>query len=142
MVLWQLGSIWAFRTEILAFQDELLGRLATRSEVASAAISGDVPLSGTQSGGPVRRIDKPDDGAYARYQSVGPDYFRTLGIEIVQGRAIDESDTGDTDLVAVVDELLAEALWPGENPIGRVINGSQGSGPMRIVLPLFGARVR
>lgn len=50
---------------------------------------------------------------------VSPDWFRTLEMPIVRGRALNEADRRGTEDVAVVDERAAEALWPGQNPLGR-----------------------
>jgi putative ABC transport system permease protein len=51
--------------------------------------------------------------------SVGPDYFATANVPILAGRALDERDTADAPPVTVVNQALAELLWPGDNPIGR-----------------------
>lgn len=61
---------------------------------------------------------------------VGPGYFELLGIPLVAGRAVGgPEDTGRE--VAVVDRTLAEAFWPGEDPVGRSLRGIEG--PVRIV---------
>jgi macrolide transport system ATP-binding/permease protein len=51
---------------------------------------------------------------------VDPDYFRTMGIELLSGRDFTQKET-DTEAagVVVVNEFLAERLWPGENAIGK-----------------------
>jgi predicted permease len=54
----------------------------------------------------------------AEYRTVVPGYFRTLGIEIRQGRDFTTADTAGTLPVAVVNETLARGLWPGRNPVG------------------------
>jgi predicted permease len=48
-----------------------------------------------------------------------PDFFKTLGIAVTQGRDVSVSDTGTSPYVAVVSESFAQRFWPGENPIGR-----------------------
>src|SRR5580658_5067854 len=53
------------------------------------------------------------------FNKVDVDYFRTMGIQIIRGRAIDERDQSSTQLVAVVNEYLAEKLWPGQDAIGH-----------------------
>jgi len=53
------------------------------------------------------------------FNKVDADYFRTMGIEIIRGRAIDERDQSTTPLVAVVNEYLAAKLWPGQDAIGH-----------------------
>jgi putative ABC transport system permease protein len=52
---------------------------------------------------------------------VSPDYFRSMGIPLVRGRAFTASDGPDAPRVAVVSTSLAERYWKGEDPIGRRI---------------------
>jgi predicted permease len=52
---------------------------------------------------------------------IGPGYFRTLGIPIVQGRAITKQDNQDARKVAVVNETFVERYLPGQDPIGRMM---------------------
>ena len=47
-----------------------------------------------------------------------PDYFRTLRIPVKNGRDFNDGDTNDAPLVAIVNESLARASFPGEDPIG------------------------
>jgi len=60
-----------------------------------------------------------------RYQSgfnrVGPGYFETLGIPIVAGREFNETDDLQGANVVIVNEFVAEEVWPGENPIGKTL---------------------
>lgn len=53
------------------------------------------------------------------YNSVDPHYFETLEMPLVGGRAFDSRDTVDTAPVAIVNEHLAETLWPAADAIGR-----------------------
>jgi putative ABC transport system permease protein len=54
-------------------------------------------------------------------RAVHPHYFRTMGIRLLQGRALDERDRADTPNVAVISETMARKHWPGEDPVGRRI---------------------
>ena len=53
------------------------------------------------------------------YQLVMSDYFKTMGIAIVAGRGFDATDTTTNDRAVVINETLANRLWPGRDPIGR-----------------------
>ena len=62
------------------------------------------------------------------YRGISPDYFSILGIPMRQGRAFTEADM--TQKAVIVNEALARALWPNENPIGKLVtNTMEGSGP-------------
>jgi predicted permease len=50
---------------------------------------------------------------------VSPGYMRTMGLELLQGRPILETDVEGSPRVAVVNEMMARTLWPGQNPIGK-----------------------
>lgn len=57
-------------------------------------------------------------GFIVPYTVISPNYFRTLGIQIVRGRDFDETaQTGPP--VVIVSDATARLLWPGEDPIGK-----------------------
>ena len=70
---------------------------------------------------PVRLPGDDQDAASPRINFVDTEYFETLDIELRQGRLFDESDTPEAPSAVLVNELLAEALFPGEEPLGRTI---------------------
>ncbi len=82
-----------------------------------------------------RRPDQAaDDTPFAegrvRVNGVGADYFRTLGAEVYQGRALEESDLREgAEPVAVVGRRAAETLWPDESPLNKCIVVGSGEGP-------------
>ena len=80
--------------------------LAGRGGVYAIDIEGRVSRS-TQSGSPLD----------AGHRQIGPDYFRTLGIALIQGRGFDDRDTLRTQPVAIVNETMARRYWPNESPI-------------------------
>lgn len=54
--------------------------------------------------------------------SVSPQYLEAMGVKLIGGRLIRESDTANSPKVDVVDQTLANALWPGQNAIGHFLN--------------------
>jgi hypothetical protein len=52
---------------------------------------------------------------------VTPDYFSTMGIELLRGRPFTDSDDEDAPGVVVVNETMARTHWPGVDPIGKRI---------------------
>jgi predicted permease len=68
------------------------------------------------------------------HNKIDNDYFRTMGIEIVRGRAIGEQDQRTSPRVAVVNQTLARRLWPAEDPIGHHFRyGTAQADPVEIV---------
>jgi putative ABC transport system permease protein len=57
----------------------------------------------------------------ALFNVVTPGYFQTLGVPVRRGREVADGDTYDAPPVAVINEALARASFPGQDPIGRRI---------------------
>jgi predicted permease len=55
----------------------------------------------------------------ANFQTVSPDYFRTLHIPLSRGRFFNDGDKLEVPRVCIISERLAAALWPNEDPVGR-----------------------
>lgn len=107
------------------FYQKIVERVRAVPGVQRATVARDLPLSGTDPSMPIQTEGKtpaPVQGEIVtRYRAVGDDYFRTLEIPVLQGRAFDERDTSTSPTVAVVSESLARKYWPGESPIGKRI---------------------
>jgi putative ABC transport system permease protein len=50
---------------------------------------------------------------------IGDDYFETNGIDLLRGRTFSASDQLGSPLVVIVNQSLADRLWPGEDPLGK-----------------------
>lgn len=59
----------------------------------------------------------------AEIEFVAPSYFRVMGIPIVRGRAFTDADREGSAPVVIVNESVARAHWPGEDPIGKWVEG-------------------
>jgi predicted permease len=62
----------------------------------------------------------------ADFRSVSPDYFRTLGIPLVEGRVFSRNDTDKSPQVALVNQSLSRRHWGTESPIGRRVSADSG----------------
>jgi putative ABC transport system permease protein len=62
---------------------------------------------------------QPGEEVTAGYSAVSPGFLRTAGIHLLRGREIAAGDTADAPLVVIVNERLANRLWPGRNPLGQ-----------------------
>jgi putative ABC transport system permease protein len=69
----------------------------------------------------------------AAWRQVSPDFFNTMRIPLLHGRAFDERDRADSPLVVVINKTIADRYFPGLNPIGRHIAASRDRIPMEIV---------
>lgn len=108
------------------FFDNLKRNLAARPEITDVALYGRYRWSTI--GIDWNRIQRDgadyasfEDMPMTTYERVTPEYFQTLGIEISQGRDFDETDTLEGRDVTIINQALADALFPGENPVGKRI---------------------
>jgi putative ABC transport system permease protein len=88
--------------------------------VRSATLANQLPIAGGHSRASVGPAGREDMTFEAEYIVVGPDYFETLGIPLVRGRALRGFDD-EPERVVVVNERLAAMFWPNEDPIGQEI---------------------
>ena len=108
-----------------AYRSELLRRLRSLPGVLAAGGSKTMPLDG---GGEPYRVSLPGRGEPATLIQpasgvliVTPGYFAALGIPIVQGRDLTDSDLETKAHVLVVNQAMARQLWPGEDPLGKPV---------------------
>jgi predicted permease len=59
----------------------------------------------------------------------GPDFFKVHGVRLVAGRMFRDSDTLTTPPVVIVNEAMAQKLWPGQDPLGKRIGGVDPAAP-------------
>jgi putative ABC transport system permease protein len=104
-----------------ATYDDLVERLRSLPAVQSVALINIAPLTGGFDCNPAIRPDDPDpeERICPQVRTVTPEYFRTAGVEMVAGRPIEAADRSGSRPVAVITEAMANALWPGEDAIGR-----------------------
>jgi putative ABC transport system permease protein len=105
-----------------ATMERVLEHVRALPGVESAAAT--VPLLGGWLSGFVlegKPEGPPGPFALVDIARVSPDYFRAMGIRVLQGRVFDERDRTDAPLVCMVDERFVQAHWPGENPVGKRI---------------------
>ncbi len=106
------------------FVNEVLEALRAHPGVDGATTTRMVPFRGSR-GGTVTAAGTAyeESGLDVGNNRVGPDYFEIMGIPILSGRGFDRTDAGPGASSVVVNRRLAEALWPGENAIGRTVEG-------------------
>jgi putative ABC transport system permease protein len=105
--------------------DAIVDKLAAIPGVESAGGVNPIPLGDNQQSisfmpsgaAPLPRGNHPG----ASYLLVKPDYFRTMKIPILQGRAISLTDTKDSPLVIMINEAFAQKHFAGKTPIGQQV---------------------
>ncbi|HEY6333026.1 MAG TPA: ABC transporter permease, partial [Blastocatellia bacterium] len=107
----------------VAFQKEAVRRLQELPGVKSAATISFVPLAAPgpryifwADGHP---LPAPYEAPIASFRVADPAYFQSMGIPIVKGREFTDFDTADSEPVGIVNEEMANQMWPGEDPIGK-----------------------
>jgi putative ABC transport system permease protein len=108
---------------VSAFYGGLLGRVAALPRVGAAGVSSSVPLAGGGSESSIfaegALMDPNHPGPGCTFGTVSGGYFQAMGIDLLRGRTFDEHDRTGSLPVIVVDESAAQALWPGQDPLGK-----------------------
>jgi predicted permease len=109
--------------EAWSFFSELRRRAIEIPGVEAASLAAKLPLGGLSQISPVNfeGVETPEgaEGFILANQTVGPDYLRTLGIPLLEGRDFAASDDGSSPRVVIVNQALADRMWPGRSPLGR-----------------------
>ncbi len=125
------GLVAVINTSVADYSDEetrtFFGELRSRIEalpgVDSAALIRSLPLGPgitTTPAIPESALSDPDaQGVQADEASISEGYFATMGIQMLRGRDFRSSDTSEALPVAIVNETLAQRLWPSESAIGK-----------------------
>lgn len=112
--------------KLSAFSNELLARMRALPGVESATSSGSLPMSVIEISTFHLEGQSAADERSADFTSVRDDYFKTMGTPIVKGRSFSREDLDQKSKVIIMSELMAKAIWPNQDPIGRrIITGSK-----------------
>jgi len=118
----------------ILFTRELLDRLRAIPGVQSADTVFPMPLGGNGfvlafevQGRPVAASE--DSSLHANVRLVTPDFFRTMGIRVLQGRVFTPRDDAKSIPVIVINKIMADRIWPGESPVGKRITFGDSEGP-------------
>lgn len=108
---------------------ELIERVRHTPGVAQASAAHVIPLTMNSADSTVHPSDREEEGArfQARFNTITPGYFETMQIALLSGRDFQASDTRTSGRVAVVNQTLAERVWPGESPLGKRLRALTGT---------------
>ena len=113
----------------MVWQDEVRRRVAALPGVEAASWATKLPIGGRASLGmlyPVGAEPGAGPAANGSLNRVSPDYFRSMGIGVRQGRDFNEGDRAESPRVAMVNEVLARVLFGTADVIGRRFYSGQG----------------
>ena len=121
-----------------AFVERLSERLQALPRVRSAAISTGAPFTGGTSAARLLPDVAPNADASLRYYRhiVTPQFFATMGVPVLEGRAFTDRDRADAPLVAIVNQSAAKRIWGGRSAVGRHFR--QGRSPMGPAVEIVG----
>ena len=123
MLVWPTEEKYAEGAASRAFIRELNARLEKLPGIEGVAISNDLPIRGRDSSTyPVvegRPLPKPGEGILVGRHTVNATYFQAMKIPLLRGRALTERDDENAPLAVVINESAANALWPGEDALGK-----------------------
>jgi predicted permease len=74
-------------------------------------------------------VPLPVNGFNYFYNIIGGDYFATMGIPLLEGRAFTERDDARAPRVAIVNEIFAKSIWPGQPALGKRFRLGDANGP-------------
>jgi predicted permease len=105
------------------FYDELIRRVRMLPGVRNAALTGSLPMAGGENSLSVipegYQMPKGKDDFPIQMATAGDRYFQTFGVELMQGRAFNDTDTATSTKVAVVNQEFAHHYWPNASALGK-----------------------
>ena len=106
------------------FYRQLLERTRSLPGVEAAGMAQLLPLGDSSNfNGPILKegetLPKGTAGRSIMVNTIGPGYFKTMQIPFSEGRDFDERDQPNTQRVVIINQKLAEVLWPGESAAGK-----------------------
>jgi putative ABC transport system permease protein len=121
----------------LAFYEKVIAGVRGLPRVEHAAYASMLPFT---SQGNTSRFDiegrplQPGQINDALYRVATPDYLKTLGVRLVEGRLIDDRDGPGTPRVIVINETLARQFFPNESPLGHRIRLTSAANPFHTIV--------
>jgi predicted permease len=123
------------RAQHLAYVDEVLRRVREAPGIQHVTITDSLPFGRNRTWGAGAKGVTYERGRFpvAFVRVVTEGYPAALGVKLLAGRDFAPSDMPDKEPVILINQTLANTLWPGEDPIGKYMNGSCGAKERRVV---------
>jgi len=110
--------------QVVEFFRKLPERLSTLPGVKAVSAVNRLPISGGDPHGELTiegRTFNAGEAPGVSYRRILPNYFRAMGIPLLQGREFDDRDTGGKPDVVIVNQKMAQRYWPGGDAVGKRI---------------------
>jgi putative ABC transport system permease protein len=103
------------------FMNQLVDRSRALPGVTAVALTGSLPLTGGSWTSDYIAAGRPADGygTEVSHRIVSPEYFSTMKVPVVRGRAFTPAERRGTPLVVMINDAMARAYFPGQDPIGQ-----------------------
>jgi putative ABC transport system permease protein len=127
------ASRYPKRADVELFYSKVLDQLRATAGVESAAVSTALPLVGEYNGAKLQTREMAageKSTEIVAVNEVSSGFLETMGVRIISGRSIRETDTADAPKVTVIDQATAARLWPHQNPLGKLINTEDPAKPV------------
>lgn len=128
--------------KIVAFHDAVIARLSSTPGVAAAGTTNFLPLSDLTNTGsyssPDIKLPSGTPEPHALMRLADPGYLKAMGLTLLKGRWFEDTDGPKAQHVVVVDRLLVDRYWKGQDPIGKRISRDFGSGETWTVIGVVG----
>ncbi len=132
----QIQVPYADANQRLQFFEGLRDDLAATPGVTTVTFTTHVPIRDSAGDPPMWAADRPPTDSSqeqtAAMRIVLPGYFEALRIPIVAGRDLAASDRDNAPRVLVINQVMARTLFPGENPLGKRVMVTTGTGPIAL----------
>jgi putative ABC transport system permease protein len=126
--------------KLLSFTEALMAKLSALPGVQNAALASNPPLmTGWQTSFLPEGMPEPEPGKNpsAEMAVVTAGYFQTMKISMLRGRAFEARDTKGVEPVIIIDQLLADRYFPGQDAVGKRIRmhtGEKGENENRLIV--------
>ncbi len=124
-----------------SYQRQLLGAIEATPGVSGATFTNELPLAGccfaTKIYPEGSSVD-PQAVQSIDFHGVSPNYFRVMRIPLYSGRFLNERDTSETLIAAVIDRAAAKHYWPNRDPVGAYGHFRTSTGPRFQVVGVVG----
>lgn len=120
--------------QLAAYHSEIRDAFANRPGIKSVAVTNSLPYTGSETGRGRLRIEGRSE-AESRFllpvsgADVQPDFFEAMKIPLMKGRLFERTDSPDAPPVVIINETGAKALFPNQDPIGRMVQWGDTVGP-------------